>query len=246
MPAETDNAEIQAFFEGWAIYQKVIESNFMSHRQLGDALIAHFAGRKPGGRLLDLGCGDASMSSRVVRASRFAAYHGVDLAEVALEHARANLAGWGAEVELFQADFGEFVRASTDRFDVVQVGYSLHHFSRSEKRDFLAAAQQLLVAPDGELLVYDVFCEPGESREAYLDRYVAMCRREWTGYTDSEQQSIIDHIRARDFPEDQATFVQLGRDACLRGGEELWRDHTGFHRLLSFQVSEQTLFAVSC
>ena len=235
MPSETDNAEIEAFFDGWEIYRKVIEGNYMSHRELGDALIAHYATQPRGRRVLDLGCGDSAMASRVVRESNVATYHGVDLAEMALDYGRKNLADSGAAICLSKADLGDFVRRCDDSFDVITVGYSLHHYSQAEKRAFFSAiVDQQLLAPGGELLVYDVFREPGESREAYLDRYLEVCSDEWTDFDPSQWQMVVDHIRARDYPEEQDVFVQLGRDAGLSGGAELWRDHTGFHRLLKF------------
>ncbi|MFT5470359.1 MAG: ubiquinone/menaquinone biosynthesis C-methylase UbiE [Verrucomicrobiales bacterium] len=239
MPASTQtedkNAEIQAFFDGWEIYRTVIDRNFMSHRELGDALVAHFANRPSGGRFLDLGCGDADMTSRVIRESRFTNYLGVDLAEIALQHARENLKTTGADVDLRQADLGEFVKTANGPFDAIVVGYSLHHFTREEKSEFFAAiSDQQLLAPGGELLVYDVFCEPNETREAYLDRYLAMCGQIWDAYTERQMEMIDEHIRGRDFPEEQGEFVELARQAGLSGGDELWRDHTGFHRLIRF------------
>lgn len=238
MPASDDkNAEIQAFFDGWEIYRIVIERNFMSHRELGDALIAHFAKRPAGGRFLDLGCGDAAMTSRVMRESRFDSWFGVDLAANALEFALRNLESWSAghQTQTQQADFGEFVRTTNEKFDVIVVGYSLHHSTQAEKRDFFAAiADRQLLNPGGELLIYDVFREPEETRAAYLDRYLAMCEKLWNAYTERQWEMIVEHIRGRDHPETQTEFVQLAHEAGFRGGTELWRDHTEFHRLIQF------------
>ncbi|MEM7013976.1 MAG: class I SAM-dependent methyltransferase [Verrucomicrobiota bacterium] len=235
MPSETVNAEIEAFFDGWEIYRRVIECNFMSHRELGDALIAHFAERGADGSILDLGCGDSALSSRVVRDSGFSEYHGVDLASMALKFAEDNLQGAAESINLHHSDLGDFVRSTERQFDAVIVGYSLHHYPKKEKAGFLKAIvdRQLLKA-DGELLIYDIFRDPGVTREQYLESYLAMCKAEWLGYDERQWEGIVDHISTRDYPEVQSEFIQLGHDAGLYGGAELWRDQTGFHRLIQF------------
>ena len=81
------------FFDNqWSIYQKILNNNYMSHRECYDRLhrflIDHF--RKPYS-LLDLGCGDASFTARSLSHTLIASYIGIDLSEAALEIAQNNM-----------------------------------------------------------------------------------------------------------------------------------------------------------
>lgn len=55
--------------------------------------------------------------------------------------------------------------------DLIHTSFAVHHLTTPEKTRFLATCREQL-APTGLLLWADVFCEPGESRETYVARYV--------------------------------------------------------------------------
>jgi hypothetical protein len=48
--------------------------------------------------------------------------------------------------------------------------------------------------------------------------------------------SAVEHVNTRDLPETVASLRAPARDAGLAGPTELFRDATGFHRLLAFET----------
>ncbi len=92
--AVVDAAALAQFQEQWATYRKLVESDCLAHRQIGNILqqtlnevfTAAFS-------FLDIACGDASMMKAALRGTQVRHYHGIDLSQSALELAAANLAG---------------------------------------------------------------------------------------------------------------------------------------------------------
>ena len=81
------------FFEThWRIYQKVLNNNYMGHREISNVLQEFLASyfHEPFS-LLDLGCGDSSFTARSLSNSAIAYYRGIDLSHAALEIARNNI-----------------------------------------------------------------------------------------------------------------------------------------------------------
>jgi len=82
------------FQDGWPVYRKIVDNNYMFHREIyGD--ITSFIGRRFQQRpilVLEMGCGDASQTAAALRNGRVSLYQGCDLSEVALGLAAQNLA----------------------------------------------------------------------------------------------------------------------------------------------------------
>ncbi|MEM1296454.1 MAG: methyltransferase domain-containing protein [Verrucomicrobiota bacterium] len=232
MPNDTN---IDIFLEGFELYQKVIRHDYMAHADLHQAVERFFYEHEPAGpRLLDLGCGDAWLSSKFMRHDRFHDFHGVDLSAKALKEAQKRLA-MAKSVSFAVEDLAEFVGGSSLTFDAVFVGYSLHHFATDRKAKFLRMVRDRL-DPTSHLLIYDVFCETNESREAYLARYLGWVRKTWLEMNEREHQLIVEHISGSDFPESADDLSAMAERAGLKSLGERWCDASGFHRLLVFQA----------
>ena len=103
-----------------------------------------------------------------------------------------------------------------------------------EKQEFFRLAHARL-APRGSLLFADVFRRDGETRSEYLEHYIGMMRRAWTGMPPEGLASTIDHVARRDFPETGEAVAAMALEAGFRQRpRELFRDTTGFHRLMAF------------
>lgn len=104
--------------------------------------------RAAGGRVLDVGCGDGSLTRRVVDEDGAVYALGVDVAETALAKAREReLPG---QVEFRRHDAS---RPIEERFDLIVGRSVLHHL---DFRDFLVTAYKRNLLPGGRLL----FMEP--------------------------------------------------------------------------------------
>ena len=182
--------------------------------------------------VLDLGCGDAEVVSRLATARRFGSYLGVDQSAAALRSARQRLEGVLSEVDFEQVDLLDFVQTTSRRFDLILCGYTLHHLSTDEKRAFFEFARRVL-HPRGVLLAYDAFRPDTVTREDYLEAYIAWIADEWREIGPEEHAEIASHMRTADKPETLDVFYQLAQDAGLRPTREpLWSCDRNRHHLV--------------
>ncbi|MFM1841964.1 MAG: hypothetical protein RLZZ490_700 [Cyanobacteriota bacterium] len=228
------------FFDQWQLYQQIIERNYMAHqgihrviRQLiNDQFTAPF-------QFLDLGCGDAQAIATTLTNSQVAMYTGVDLSPNALKLATKNLADI-SKTELICDDFFRYLksRLNTHRseFDIIHFGFSLHHLLLPEKQRLLQYCHGLL-KQSGYLLIYDVFRQPNQSRDDYIQAYLAFANRDWTNLSKPQIQAIADHIQDCDFPEPVAKITEIAQEAGFSAPLPLFSDASGFHRLLAFRLS---------
>ena len=81
----------EIFIKNWRIYEKIIENDNMSHRA-GYAILKEiltYEMQRPFS-FIDIACGDAGYSSKVLRDTLVREYIGIDVADEALGYAREN------------------------------------------------------------------------------------------------------------------------------------------------------------
>jgi hypothetical protein len=89
------------------------------------------------------------------------------------------MAGWGVPCHWLQDDLLHWAGQPGERFSVISCLFGLHHLDDPDKQRFLERVGGRL-AEGGLLLIGDVFREPGEDRQAYVQRYVRRIRQQWT------------------------------------------------------------------
>jgi hypothetical protein len=225
--AVVDAAAMDQFQRQWTTYQKLVDSDALSHKAvasiLHDSLCRTFTVPFS---FLDIACGDASQM-RALLGTKVRHYHGVDLSEPALELAAKNLKQTPFEVEL---DHRDFVEAITDRPEPANVAWcslSIHHLDTQAK---LRLMQALCASTSDFLMIYEPTRNVGESRDDYLQRFRRVNRPAWAMLTDDEWAQIDRHVSTCDLPETQAKWLDLGREAGFSSGRELFVDPTGFYR----------------
>ena len=236
---EHDPAEAARWFNQWHIYRSIVDNDWMCHREIFTAIKNLVLLRHPGPfTLLDLGCGDAGFIQGTLTETGLWAYMGVDASPAALAKAREELSGARFQIQLVEADLMEYLGEQSGQgsqtFDVILASYAVHHLPAREKQAFFRLAHSRL-APGGSLLLADVFRRGEESREEYLRDYVGMMREAWAGLDADSLASTTEHVLQRDFPETLEGIHRMARDAGFQGEpRELFRDATGFHRLMVF------------
>jgi hypothetical protein len=89
-----DATTVELFQQDWKLYRKMVDNNFLFHREAYAALhevLVNDAARPF--RFLDIACGDASASVGALRGTDIAHYHGIDFSGAALGPAEAILDG---------------------------------------------------------------------------------------------------------------------------------------------------------
>lgn len=220
--AATITDESQAMFNRQlATYRKIVGANLMYHREiyglLNDVLSRDMA--RPF-RFLDIACGDASASSRILEKSPIAHYYGVDLSPESLELAKAATAVLNCPAQLRCCDFADAMATWTDPVDVIWIGMSLHHLQADNKARLIRHVHDALDYR-GLFLIWEPILLHGESREEWLDRFTGL-RSAWAALTDEEFAAMDAHVRVADFPEPPDTWIAMGEQAGFTKAEQLF------------------------
>jgi len=224
----------EIFRRHWDIYRKVVENDYMSHKAAYGRLREIINGTF--GRpfsFADLACGDAYWSSRCLAETQVDEYTGIDLSEWALELAEKELDKIRAPRRLITGDFEEFDKYMDSPPDVVWVGISVHHLVTDEKERFMKKVRASL--PEGGLfLIYEPTFIEGEDGTTYLGRFEDVVKRNWTGLTPGELDTVFDHVRKSDLPELPSKWISLGRDAGFSTAEAVYTDPTNLYTVFKY------------
>lgn len=226
------------FNEQWQLYQKVLNNNYLGHREVYRILHEFLARyeQKPF-KMLDLGCGDASFVAQALMNTTITFYQGIDLSKAALAIARDNMVLIHCQKMFIQGDFFELVpklaKNQQDSFDVVLASFSLHHLTL-EQKDYLMSQLLQLLKDNSVFLLIDPMCQEGESREAYLKRYLEWVQQEWSLLTSQEVLMVEDHISANDFPETQKTLRLIAQKHGFLKVDCLYQNLLNSTQLLCF------------
>ncbi|WP_413173326.1 class I SAM-dependent methyltransferase [Anabaena azotica] len=216
------------FKKNWETYQKALANNYMEHQEiygvlhklLTDYLQTPFS-------LLELGCGDASLTVQALLNTTVASYTGIDLSAAALEIAQHNMAQIKCEQTFIEDDISKVVEELTQNrkqsFDVVMTSFVLHHLNLSQKDKVIEQVSHLL-KPKGVFVLIDIVCKEEEDREHFVNRYLENMRQNWTALSSQDMSIMENHISTFDFPETQTTLYQLAQKHNFVHCECLYQD----------------------
>ena len=206
----------------WQLYQTILREDYMGHQSIYSVLkqfLTSYIESTPVA-FLDIGSGDAQVIAEHIQDINITSYTAIDLSADALAFATHNLAPLNCELELLNCDFVQGVTdlIQTDRrFDIIFTGFALHHLSDSDKASMFKNLRQLL-NNNGILLYIDVCRREGESRDEYLERYLAPTWSHWQALDDAQTELLNQHVRSSDFPATRSLLesmaVQAGFASC--------------------------------
>src|SRR5262245_1143056 len=157
-------ARVKETFEQWAMYDAVIQADYMKHAELVVTLAVWARKQNAPLRIVDLGCGDAWLATHAFRDADVESYHGVDVSDSAVERAREHTAIWPGRAEVVAGNLADFLRSQPDASDnVVLASYSIHHFSSEAKIALIAECHRVLDS-GGTFLWIDAVRNDDESR----------------------------------------------------------------------------------
>ena len=230
-----DQPALALFRQQWQLYRKVVENNYLFHReaygQLHRILVEEAV--QPF-RFLDIGCGDASASVEALKETRVSHYHGIDISRSALDLARKALETLACPFRLDQRDFVEALRDRPEPVHVAWIGLSLHHLRAPAKLDLMREIRGV-VGDRGLFLIYENASSDGEDRDAWLRRWDRQ-KPSWTALTPEEWDTLTAHVRAADFPETISRWHSLGHEAGFGQIREVFVAPTDLFRMYCFKA----------
>ena len=220
-----ESQEVQAMFEQWTLYEKVIRLNYMRHQEMILAIKNSVQKISQPLRVLDLGCGDGWMAGQGLAGGSIEDYVGIDLSESALQEAKRNLSSLGKNISLRQGNFHDVMQSQLDlKPNLILTSYSLHHFSGSELNWLLRRIGETLDPDHGLLLWVDLKCEPQESRDGYMSRVHDQFLPTWDALTGEQKDEVVNHMLQSDFPLTLQTQHELALEAGLDHPNCLYQD----------------------
>lgn len=228
------NASSRLFQDMWSIYRKVVDNNYLFHREAYAALRQLLLNQRPDFIFLDIACGDASSSAAALADLPIGRYIGIDMSQTALDGAAVNIGAMPCACELRHGDFVDWLAACREPADVAWIGLSLHHLPFEQK---LEVMQQLrrIVGPSGTLLIYENTRRRWESRAGWLRRWGRQ-RKHWSAISGAEWLLLTTHVNCMDYPETKAAWQVLGHRAGFRMVNEHYRSPSDLFRLFSFKA----------
>lgn len=206
------NKSVELFQKNWAIYQKIIQHNYMFHQELG-AYTKHVwqqQFKETPIHLLDLGCGDAFQISSIMKSCPSASYTGFDLSETVLNFASQNLESTQTPFVLKAGAMETLIEESKHTYNLIYSSFAIHHLQDEQKITLLQTCHEKL-NKDGMMILIDVFRLEDETRSSYLQAYNHMFRQ-WENLDEEEKDLIAAHLNAYDFPTTIATIEIASHD----------------------------------
>ncbi|CAA6814456.1 MAG: Unknown protein, partial [uncultured Sulfurovum sp.] len=151
----------EQFFEQWNIYQNIIKHNYMCHKEIISALKAEIANKEKIS-VLDLGCGDSYVLKNSMNETQQIVYTGIDSSSAALEFSKKNLDISQVKSQHICGDFLEELEKLEGTYDLIIVGYSLHHLSSKDKKHCLSLISKVL-NKEGKFFFYDIYAKENET-----------------------------------------------------------------------------------
>jgi trans-aconitate methyltransferase len=230
------------FTQQWASYRAVVEHDLMEHQAVAAATAAALESwlaargdQAAAPRLLDLGCGDLALLAPLLRRLPLASYTGLDLSAQVLPLAQKALGEVPYPCQWVEADLlawaGAPAGGSEECFEIIHSAFAIHHLSDSEKPRLLDNLRHR-IAPGGLFLWVDVFREPGESRDAYVQRYLERIASSWQPLSAEQQQHVGQHLASCDIPADRAA-IEAAAEAAGWQWQWAWK---GQHRAEALAV----------
>jgi SAM-dependent methyltransferase len=224
------------FAQQWASYRAVVEHDLMEHQAVAAATAAALetwleareaAAAAP--RMVDLGCGDLALLAPLLRHLPLGSYTGLDLTAQVLPLAQQALGDVPYPCQWIEGDLLRWANerpSKGDRpIDILHSAFAIHHLSDSAKHTLLESLRNR-IAPGGLFIWVDVFREAGESRDAYVQRYLQRIATSWPQLSPEQREHVSQHLAAYDNPAERS-WIEASAEAAGWHWRWAW---SGAHR----------------
>lgn len=230
-----DKSQQTLFTQQWNIYQKVIRNNYMYHAEIID-IVSSEIGKFSSLSILDLGCGDAYIVSQSIKnindRNKQIDYRGVDLSPAALEIGKTNLQSLNGNIQLINNDLLSELQTDQHSYDIILLGYSLHHLNTQQKQQCFSLISRHL-SNQGVFIFYDLEMTADENQPAYIKRACDVFTEQWHDFDDAAISSICSHVIDNDLPENEHFYKKCFGQAGFSVIKRMFSDR---HQLFSLYV----------
>lgn len=215
-------------FQQWDMYDRIVDGNWMRHRELWAAIENVVASPQDPINILDVGSGDGTMAFGGLQKHSVGGYVALDLSLDALQRIKEKPA-FGTAGETFhrQVIHGDFTQTIKDQpqryFHLVICSFSLHHLSLDGKRSMLLDLNEV-IASSGQFIWIDTYLGKNDSRNEFLQRLEKIMLNEWVTLTTEERREAVEHIWSSDFPESEPQMEQLMTETGFLNPRRIWSD----------------------
>ena len=216
------------FAEQLAIYRRVVNADYMSHRAFFRILHHLLKARREPFSFLDLASGDASCTLGALSATTVTDYTAVDLSEPALRLAVQNARSLGCNTQIVLRDFQDYLDSPPRIWDIIFIGFSYHHLIGEAKLAFARKVRHALGAR-GEWIFFEPVLHSDQTRVEYLERWKKSLDEDWKDFSREEKSAVWEHVSRYDFPESPERFEEMALEAGFRAFEHLYTDPYQFY-----------------
>jgi SAM-dependent methyltransferase len=160
--------------------------------------------------MVDLGCGDLALLAPLLRRLPLGSYTGLDLTAQVLPLAQRALGNVAYPCHWLEGDLFRWAsdpaRLGDQPVDILHSAFAIHHLTDRDKQSLLESLRTR-IAPGGLFIWVDVFREPGESRDTYIQRYQQRIASSWPQLSAQQQAHVSSHLAAYDHPADRAAIA---------------------------------------
>jgi SAM-dependent methyltransferase len=185
--------------------------------------------------MVDLGCGDLALLAPLLRRLPLRAYTGLDLTAQVLPLAQQALGEVPYPCAWIEGDLRRWASETAgdgdEPIDILHSAFAIHHLSDSEKQTLLESLRSR-IAPGGLFIWVDVFRDAGESRDAYVQRYLQRIAMGWPQLSPAQREHVSQHLATYDNPAERSAI-----EATAKAAGWHWRwAWSGAHRAEAMAV----------
>ena len=223
------------FFDPTKFYGKVINENYLDHREVIVALnqfLIHRFSALFSIDLVDLGCNDGRLVPKMFSGLKLNRYVGVDISSNALALAQKNMAKLSCQKNYICDDFVVAFKKLKFTPHIVWIGLSYHHLSREEKLKFMNCVYKRL-SKNGIFVFYEPVLREGQSRVEHREESLSVIKDSWSALNPQEIYQACQHIVDKDYPESLKTYREWSEQIGFSSIVSIFTDRTGLLQLIA-------------
>ena len=210
-----EKTEIKKFFNKILTpYERLIESNLMSHYDLYGHLGKILSKIDKSFSLLDLGCNNSYFISKFLKNTLIEKYTGVDIAGDTFLSAKENMSNIGCIKEFIEEDMQNFIKYNHNKFDIILLGFVFHHLNNKEKEHFIIEASKNL-NDGGRIIIIDILKAEKEQDDHFTSNLIRHLTPIIQTFNEDDYHNICHHIKNYDIPGYKSLYENIAHKSYL-------------------------------